>query len=155
MSEYEEDDAFAVPENIPSPTLESLEMELRSMMAVAARIVRDSLAGGDACQTCGRPPQPADRVSALKGLQRLESLVLDIGKMRGIIRTNVTVTHNLADSPEWATVRTAIYRALERHPEALADVRRALQDQAPSAANPSPATRRDQRVMLLQPARSA
>lgn len=119
MSEYD----FPSPNG--APTLESLEMEFRTLMNATAEIVRMAMTTGPKCDACGHAPY-ADKDAALAGMKRLESLIEKIGKMRGIIRTNVMVQHSLVESTEWAQLRSTILRALQPHPLALADVRAAM-----------------------------
>ncbi len=120
MNEYE-----PIPDR-PTASLDSLEMEFRTLISMAARIVSDAMrGGGEACEACGNTPF-TDTDAALKGLSRIESILEKVGKMRGLIRAGAAVTTNIAETAEWAQLRSKLLRALEKHPLALADVRVAM-----------------------------
>ena len=127
-------DGFDSVPDRPTASLDSLEMEFRSLIGVAARIVSDSVNGGPPCETCGMPFQDTD--AALKGLSRIESILEKVGKMRGLIRAGAAVTTNIAETAEWAQLRSKLLRSLEKHPLALADVRAAMGSAADSAPPP-------------------
>lgn len=120
-----------------SITMDSLEMEMRSLIGVAQKIVEDSMAGNGEppCEACGNTPF-TDTDAALKGLSRIESILEKVGKMRGLIRAGAAVTTNIAETAEWAQLRSKLLRILEKHPLALADVRAGLGSAADSAPPP-------------------
>jgi hypothetical protein len=146
-------DGFDSVPDRPTASLDSLEMEFRTLISMAARIVSDAMkGGGEACMACGNTPF-TDTDAALKGLSRIESILEKVGKMRGLIRAGAAVTTNIAETAEWAQLRSKLLRALEKHPLALADVRVAMgtagpqEGYRPPSHEPAPAPR----VLLLGP----
>lgn len=146
-------DGFDSVPDRPTASLDSLEMEFRTLISMAARIVSDAMkGGGEACMACGNTPF-TDTDAALKGLSRIESILEKVGKMRGLIRAGAAVTTNIAETAEWAQLRSRLLRALEKHPLALADVRAAMgtagpqEGYRPPSHEPPPAPR----VLLLGP----
>ena len=76
-------DGFDSVPDRPTASLDSLEMEFRRLISMAARIVSDAMKGGGvACKACGNTPF-TDTDAALKGLSRIESILEKVGKMRG------------------------------------------------------------------------
>lgn len=66
---------------------------------------------------------------SLAAIKELRSTVELLAKLSGELDTKPTVTIvNVAQSPEWAELRARLVGALERHPEAMADVLAALGD---------------------------
>ncbi|MGH2652171.1 MAG: hypothetical protein ACRDHK_13295, partial [Actinomycetota bacterium] len=67
------------------------------------------------------------RISTLRDLlAELRKANESFAKVSGVIDTSPTAVINLVASPQWIAVRGAILEALQRHPEALEDVLRAL-----------------------------
>jgi hypothetical protein len=64
---------------------------------------------------------------SLQAAREMRATAEVIAKISGELREQPSMVVNLQASPEWLMLRSGLLRALERHPEALADVRRVLE----------------------------
>ena len=58
---------------------------------------------------------------ALVSLRELRSTLLDLAKVYGSLKSELTVTVNLNDSPQWLQLRDVLLDVFERHPQAKQD----------------------------------
>ena len=68
-----------------------------------------------------RAKQNGDDPMALMSLREMRTTLMDLAKLHGTLRQELTVQVNLNDSPQFLTLRDLILRVLERHPDAKAD----------------------------------
>lgn len=62
-----------------------------------------------------------DRQMQLGSLKEIRAALMSIAEVRGQLSKKIDVHLNLAESPQFITLRQIILRVLERHPEAKAD----------------------------------
>ena len=68
-----------------------------------------------------RAKKNGDDPMALMSLREMRTTLMDLAKLHGTLRQELTVQVNLNDSPQFQTLRDMILRVLERHPDAKAD----------------------------------
>jgi|GEM_PF-2067197 len=62
-----------------------------------------------------------DDPMALTALRDLRATLLDLAKVYGSLKSEMTVTVNLNDSPQWIVLRNVLLRVFEHHPAAKAE----------------------------------
>lgn len=80
-----------------------------------ARIVRELEA------ILNRAKARGDDPLVLVSLRELRSTLLDLAKVYGSLKSELTVNVNLNDSPQWHALREILFDVLSRHPEAKQD----------------------------------
>jgi hypothetical protein len=80
-----------------------------------ARIVRELEA------ILNRAKARGDDPLALVSLKELRGTLLDLAKVYGSLKSELTVTVNLAESPQWVQLRDILMDVLSRHPQAKQD----------------------------------
>jgi len=58
---------------------------------------------------------------ALMSLKEMRQTLLDLAKVYGSLRSELTVNVNLNQSPQWHTLREILFEVFERHPDAKTD----------------------------------
>lgn len=80
-----------------------------------ARIVRELEAILNRAKARGDDPM------ALVSLKELRATLLDLAKVYGSLKSELTVNVNLNDSPQWQQLRECLLDVLSRHPQARQD----------------------------------
>ena len=68
-----------------------------------------------------RAKSNGDDPMALMSLREMRATLMDLAKLHGNLKQELTVQVNLNESPQFLTLREMILRVLERHPDARSD----------------------------------
>ena len=68
-----------------------------------------------------RAKSNGDDPMALMSLREMRATLMDLAKLHGSLKQELTVQVNLNESPQFLTLREMILRVLERHPDARSD----------------------------------
>jgi hypothetical protein len=94
---------------------DELNSETVEIKGGLARIVRELEA------ILNRAKARGDDPLALVSLRELRSTLLDLAKVYGSLKSELTVNVNLNDSPQWLALREVLFDVLSRHPQAKQD----------------------------------